>query len=69
MAEWQANDWEKRRDQLERQADGMARQLAIPDDDFQVSVSEALWFSNDQAIENDILNGSNDRLVGYLKAD
>ncbi|TWU06296.1 DUF1549 domain-containing protein [Stieleria varia] len=68
MLQWQSNEWEKQREQLERQADGLARSLVIPDDDeFQVPVSEALWFSNNQTIENDILNGSGDRLVGYLK--
>ncbi len=67
LAEWQATRWDKQRDELERHAEGMARNLILPDDhDFQVPVSEALWFSNDQAIENDILNASKDRLVGYL---
>ena len=60
-------DWEKRREQLENRADGQARQLAIPGDDFQVSVSEALWFSNNGSVSGDFLNGGGDRLVGYLK--
>jgi hypothetical protein len=60
-------DWSKKRDELERQADGMARQLTIPGDDFQVSVSEALWFSNNQSMESEFLNGGGDRLVGHLK--
>ncbi len=67
LTQWQSDDWAKRRDELERQADGTARRLAIPDDGFQVSVSESLWFSNNPSIENDFLNGSNDRLVGHLK--
>ena len=67
MAKLIAEDWPKQREQLERQADGLARNLAIPDDGFQVSVSEALWFSNNQSVENDLLNASNDRLVGQLK--
>ena len=61
-------DWEKRREQLEQRAAGQARQLPIPDDDFQVSVSEALWFSNNGSVAGDFLNGGGDRLVGYLKA-
>jgi hypothetical protein len=32
-----------------------------------VSVSEALWFSNNQSMESEFLNGGGDRLVGHLK--
>lgn len=60
-------NWNSQREQLERQADGLARQLTIPDEDFQVPVTEALWFSNNQWIEQDLFSGSNDRLIGYLK--
>ncbi len=60
-------DWAKHREQLESRAEGQARQLAIPGDDFQVSVSEALWFSNNSSVSNDFLSGGGDRLVGYLK--
>ncbi len=60
-------DWATKREQLERQADGVARQLAIPDEDFQVPVTEALWFSNNQSIETDLLSGSGDRIIGFLK--
>lgn len=68
IAQRQSDDWQKHREQLERQADGLARKLVIPGEGgFQVPVSEALWFSNNQAIENDILNGSGDRLVGHLR--
>jgi hypothetical protein len=59
--------WSDQRDQLEKQAEGVAKRLVIPDDGFQVPVTEALWFSNNQSIQNDILNGSGDHLVGYLK--
>ncbi len=38
-----------------------------PDEDFQVPVTEALWFSNNQWIEKDLFNASGDRLIGYLK--
>ncbi len=47
---------------------GLARQLTIPDDDFQVPVTEALWFSNNPWIEQDFSSTAGDRLVGYLKA-
>ena len=63
----EGDDWDQRREQLERQAEGHARQLPIPDDDFQVSVSEALWFSNNNSVSGDFLSGGGDRLVGYLK--
>ncbi len=62
-----SEDWPRQRDELEGQAEGLAGRLAIPDDGFQVPVTEALWFSNNQSIENDVLSGSGDRLVGYLK--
>ena len=61
-------DWPAKREQLEQQSDGLARQLVIPDDDFQVPVTEALWFSNNNWVEADLLDGSEDRIIGYLKA-
>ncbi len=45
MAGISSEDWSSKREQLEKQADGLARQLTIPDEDFQVPVTEALWFS------------------------
>ena len=59
--------WGEQRDELEKQSEKTARLLTIPDDGFQVPVTEALWFSNNPSIQNDLLSGSNDRLVGYLK--
>ncbi len=61
-------DWAAKREQLERQADGLARKLTIPDEDFQVPVTEALWFSNNPWVEQDLFSGAGDRLIGYLKA-
>jgi hypothetical protein len=61
------DDWAKRRDELERQSEGVARQIDIPDDGFQVPVTEALWFSNNAQVQNDYLNAGGDRLVGYLE--
>ncbi len=60
------NDWEKQRQELERQSEGVARQIEIPDDGFQVPISEALWLSNNPQVERDYLSASNNRLVGYL---
>jgi hypothetical protein len=64
----QGQDWPAKREQLERQTDALARQLTIPDEDFQVPVTEALWFSNNNWVEADLLDGSNDRIIGYLKS-
>lgn len=60
-------DWPTKREQLEKRADGQARQLPIPGDDFQISVSEALWFSNNNSMSGDFLSGGGDRLVGHLR--
>lgn len=64
----QGEGWSNKREQLERQADALARQLAIPDEDFQVPVTEALWFSNNQWVESELLSGADDRIIGFLKA-
>lgn len=63
----ESTDWPVKREQMERNADGLARQLTIPDEDFQVPVTEALWFSNNQWIEGDLFSASGDRIIGYLK--
>lgn len=63
-----ADQWKTKREQLERQADGLARQLAIPDEDFQVPVTEALWFSNNNWVESQFLSGAGDRIIGHLKS-
>ncbi len=67
MAGISSEDWSSKREQLEKQADGLARQLTIPDEDFQVPVTEALWFSNNPWIEKDLFNNAQDRLIGHLK--
>lgn len=58
--------WASERESLENRSESVASKLEIPDQAFQVPVSEALWFSNNQQVENDYLNSGNDRLVGYL---
>ncbi|MCG8651143.1 MAG: DUF1553 domain-containing protein, partial [Pirellulales bacterium] len=59
--------WQPKRAELEKRSEGHARRFAIPADGFQVSVEEALWFSNNPSAANDFLNGSRQKLVGYLK--
>jgi hypothetical protein len=63
----ESENWTPRREQLERQADGLARQLTLPEDNFQVPVTESLWFSNHPSIDGDFLGTGNDRLIGHLK--
>ena len=63
----QKPDWKKRRTDLANAAAGFASQLEKPTADFQVSVDEALLFSNNSRIDGDYLRDSRDRLVGYLK--
>lgn len=69
--QWPAIDateeWIKRRTDLENQANGWVREFEQPGDNFQVAVDEALFFSNSQRIQNDMLRDSDDRLLGALK--
>lgn len=60
--------WGGHRRNLEGQAYGFAQQLELPGENFQVSVSEALNFSNGPYVQNEFLKDSNDRLIGELKA-
>jgi hypothetical protein len=60
--------WPQRREALESQSQDLAGRFEIPDDNFQVSVDEALLFSNDDRIQNDALRDAGDRLVGRLKS-
>jgi hypothetical protein len=60
-------DWPARRESLENQSHGLAGQLEWPTEHFQVSVDEALLFSNSERVQNDYLRDSNDKLVGHLK--
>lgn len=59
--------WTKKREDLENQSNGMASQIEMPGEHFQVSVDEALLFSNNDRVRNEYLRDGNDRLVGYLK--
>ncbi len=46
---------------------GLAGLFPQPDDNFQVSVSETLMFSNGDMVEKDLLSDAGDRLLGRLK--
>ena len=61
------DEWIKRRTDLENQANGWVREFEQPGDNFQVAVDEALFFSNSQRIQNEMLSDSDDRLLGALK--
>lgn len=60
-------DWSNRRKDLENHSQHLAQQLEVPAESFQVGVSEALYFNNNQHVQNDLLNEGGDRLVGLLK--
>ncbi len=60
-------EWVHHRRNLEGQAHGFASQLEAPGENFQVSVSEALAFSNGSHTQNDFLRDGGDRLIGELK--
>ncbi len=60
-------DWFKRRTDIENQAGGWMREFEQPGADFQVAVDEALFFSNSDRVQNDLLRDGGDRLVGSLK--
>lgn len=61
-------DWLKRRTDIENQAGGWMREFEQPTADFQVAVDEALFFSNSDRVQNDLLRDGGDRLVGSLKS-
>jgi hypothetical protein len=60
-------EFEKRVEGLESSARGFAALLEQPREDFQVSVTEALLFSNSDRIQKEFLADGGDRLVGRLK--
>ena len=61
-------EWAKRREQLENESNGLAGQIELPGVNFQVSVDEALLFSNNDKIQNSLLKDSTESLVGTLKS-
>lgn len=61
------DEWQKRRDELERSSEGFANQFERPGENFQIAVDEALLFSNSSQVMDDYLRDSQDRLVGAIK--
>ncbi len=62
-----ADKWLKRREELDRQVEGVANQFELPGESFQVGVDEALLFANSPQFTDNYLRDGNDRLVGVLK--
>lgn len=62
-----AEDWKKERTNLENTTNSWDDAFEIPGENFQVAVDEALFFSNNDRIDNDLLRDSGDRLVGHMK--
>lgn len=62
------DEWQKRRDELERSAEGFSNQFEQPKENFQVGVDEALLFSNSSQVADDYLRDSSDRLVGAIRS-
>jgi hypothetical protein len=67
FANLKAEELEKRVEALENSARGFASLIQQPGENFQIGVSEALLFSNNDQIGKDLLADAGDRLVGRLK--
>ncbi len=59
--------WNRLRNDFENQAGGWVREFENPGEGFQVAVDEALFFSNNERVQNDLLRDAGDSLVGRLK--
>jgi hypothetical protein len=62
-----ADELDKKMEQLEGAARGLAGSFEQPRDDFQISVSEALLFSNNDRLQRELLADGRDRLLGRVK--
>ena len=62
-------DAEKKLEQIEAQARGFASMIAVPTDNFQIGVSEALLFSNGDRVQRDFLSDGGGTLLGRLKTE
>src|SRR5262249_25409550 len=62
-----AKEFEQRLEQLEAGARGLASNFEQPRDDFQISVSEALLFSNNERIQKELLSESGQSLLAKMK--
>jgi hypothetical protein len=60
-------DLDRRIEQVEGRARGIAGLFEQPRDDFQISVMEALLFSNSDRIQRDFINDARGTLVGKMK--
>lgn len=53
-------------DDVARSGDFVAKRLEYPNDDFQIGVGEALFFSNSAEVQNRILRTSGDSIIDHL---
>lgn len=60
-------DFEKQMAGMEARGRGIASKIEQPYENFQISVGEALLFSNDEAMQRDLLSLGGDRLLSKLK--
>jgi hypothetical protein len=60
-------DLEKKIEQIESSARGLANMFEYPNDDFQIGAGEALLFSNSDRMQKDLLADGGDRLFSNLK--
>lgn len=66
MPEIGADKWQEFIAGRENRAGRFSTWIEVPTDDFQVSVTEALYFSNNAEIVNEFLSTANDRLISQL---
>ena len=59
--------WDETRKIWENRSNHLTNQLEIPDETFQVSVEEALFFSNNPHVTHEYLRAGNDRLMGTVQ--
>ncbi|MCE9533298.1 MAG: DUF1549 and DUF1553 domain-containing protein [Planctomycetes bacterium] len=62
-----ADDLEKKLAGLEGSAGGFASQIAIPTDDFQIGINEALLFNNSDRVAKEFLTENGGSLLGKVK--
>ena len=60
-------EWKEEREYLEGGANSWASLFEVPTGNYQIPVDEALLFSNNSRIRDDLLRDSGDRLLGHLK--
>ena len=62
-----SSEWPKRRDEMERNSDGLANQFEVPVESFQIGVDEAMYFSNSPQFWSEYVRADGDGLVAILK--